>query len=207
MVSTPPQPDQVIPLLLPAAPALWDALREGIEYANHLQPDEESRDPWFWSHAARWKASGRVAGSQVAEDPWSMVENVANCGIHILFDDLHIARVVRSLGGTTPHAGSNKRRNRAWNGVQGQLPLATGGALPPLSLIVDWQVTDDEPLIHVGLPAGNWQYGNTANLYWRVPLPAAGEDLSSLSFEPSPDAGGSLVRLKLDPSETADDVG
>lgn len=138
---------------------------------------------------------------------WSLVENVPNCGIHLRLDKMHVARVVRSLGGTTPHAGSNKKRTRAWDGVQGQLALASGGTLPPLSLIIDWQVIDEEPIVHVGLPAGNWDYGSTANLYWRIPLPDTGEDLSTLSFEPRADAGGSLVRLRIESVDAADDAG
>lgn len=207
MILTPPQPDQVVPLLVPAAPALWDGLRAGIEHANSLQPDPDDRNPWYWAHSARWKACQRIESAAGVGEDWSLVENVPNCGIHLRLDSMHVARVVRSFGGTTPHAGSNKKRARAWSGVQGQLALASGGTLPPLSLIIDWQVIDDEPIVHVGLPAGNWEYGSTANLFWRVPLPNADDDLSSLSFEPRVDAGGSLVRLRLDPVDTADDAG
>jgi len=81
---------------------------------------------------------------------------------------------------------------------QGQLNLASEGTLPPLSLIIDWHDQNGEPVIHVGLPVGPWGHQKKEQLHWRVALPDAGEDFSSLSFVGS-DEGGSI--LEIDDSE------
>jgi hypothetical protein len=195
-----PTPEQVVPLLVPAIPDLRNALRRGIDFADDLQPDPTRRDPWFWSHSARWKACSILNG--VEHEGWAVTPDVPNCGIHLRLGDLHVARVLRSLAGTTPHPGSNRRRVAAWQGVQGQLPLAENGTLPPLSLVVDWHEAEDgEPAIHVGLPAGSWTYGTNPRLHWRVLVPEDGLDLSSLRFDPGPDVGDTLVTLAIDPAE------
>jgi hypothetical protein len=196
-----PTPEQVIPLVVPAVPDLRDAIRAGIDYADDVQPDLDERDPWYWSHSARWKARNSLRD---IEDPegWSLTPDIPNCGIHVRIGDLHEARVLRSLDGTTPHPGSNRRRRRAWTGVQGQFLLADG-ELPPLSLIIDWCARKGEPEIHVGLPAGPWEYGNAA-LHWRVALPEGGTDLKDLRFEPKPDPGLDLVDLTIDSAESGE---
>lgn len=197
-----PTPEQVVPLLLPALADLREALQAGIDHADDLQPEQASRDPWYWSHSARWKACGTLRSA--TSDGWTLLPEVPNCGIHLRLDDLHVVRVLRSLGGTTPHPGSNRRRAQAWTGVQvlqGQFLLASAGSLPPLSLVVDWQEVDGEPELHVGLPAGPWRYGSVPRLYWRVPLPQAGIDLDTLVFDPGPDTGEPLVTLRVDPAE------
>ena len=107
--------------------------------------------------------------------------DIPNFGIHLRFNDLHVARVVRSLAGTTPPPGPNPARRQAWSGVevQGQLELLTDDGLPPLSLIIDWHDFEGEPLIHVGLPIAPWDYKRSARLHRRVPLPNEEADLTS----------------------------
>ena len=202
-----PTPEEVVPLLQPVVGPLRFALEKGIAYANDLQPDPLDRDPWFWSHSARFGALKEllVAGHDAdLESGWAVRPGTPNCGIHIRVGQLHTIRVVRSLGRTTPPPGRNRRRREAWNGVpvQGQLRLDRG-LLCPLSLIVDWHDDENEPVIHVGLPKGEWSFENRTSprLHWRVPMPEDGLDLSGLSFDPGDADDGSLV--EIDPSEWA----
>src|SRR5690242_19521007 len=116
-----PTPEQVIEIFLPAVADIRTALRKGIAYADTVQPDAAERDPWFWSHSARWTARNHLA--QCEDREWDMPCGIPNCGIHVRAGGLHVARVVRSLSGSTPHPGPNRHRRKAWTN-QGQLFLA-----------------------------------------------------------------------------------
>lgn len=193
-----PTPEQVIALFLPAITDIRGALRKGIAHADTLQPSREDRDRWYWSHSARWKACEILHGVEQREG-WNIAPNVPNSGIHIRVQELHVARLLRSLGGTTPHPGRNLQRRRAWSN-QGQLFLAEG-VLPPLSPIIDWHEDDEgEPEIHLGLPIGAWKMGAATRLYWRVPI-AEDIDLASLRFEGAEEIGEQLATLNIDPAE------
>jgi hypothetical protein len=195
-----PPPEAVLPLLIPALPDLGEALRAGIDYADSLQPDVQGRDPWYWSHSARWKARETLARSE--KSGWALVRDIPNCGIHIRLGHLHLVRVLRSLEGNTPHPGSGVRRQDAWVGVQGQFPLGDGVSLPALSLIMDWQDAGGEPNLHLGLPVRPWQFLSVPRLHWRVPVFPGGTALDGVIFDPGPDTGSDrLVTLAVDPAE------
>ena len=209
-----PTPADVLPVVTSASGDLRDALRKGVAYADELQPNRNDRDPWFWSHSARHMARKQLfsANPQSGVEGYEMRGGVPNGGIHLRFHDMHVARVVRSLGGTTPAPGSNPARRRAWNGVeipiQGQLALADNVTLPPLSLIIDWQDVDGEPLIHISLPRGEWAYRKSPRLYWRVPLPDDGVDLNALRFDGSDDGfGEALLDFEIDAVDLSVDGG
>ena len=147
---------------------------------------------------------------QPGVEGYEVRSDIPNSGIHLRFQRLHVARVVRSFGGTTPAPGRNPSRRQAWKGlpVQGQLSLADNAKLPPLSLIIDWQDIDGEPLIHVGLPRGEWAHGKSPRLYWRVPMPDEGVDIRSLRFDGSDDGfGGALLDIQIDAAELSVDGG
>lgn len=204
-----PTPQEVLPVLAAASEDLYAALRKGIAYADELQPDRDARDPWFWSHSARFKARSELLGKAESRvEGYRLREGVPNCGIHLGFDGVHKARVVRSLGGTTPAPGRNPARRRDWRGVpvQTQLLLAASGTLPPLSMIIDWQDVAGEPVIHVGLPRFGWDYRTKPLLHWRVPLPDEGIDYASLVFDGSDD-GPDNVFIEIDPAEGSADGG
>lgn len=195
-----PQPPDVLPLLDGCVDPLYASLRTGIDYANDLQPDPEDREPWFWSHAARFATKrGLIAAGA------PIVPKTANAGIHLTLHGIHTARVLRSLWGTAPHPGRNPARRESWVGLgQRQLsfsfPAPTGTHLPPLSLLLDWQVdTEGEPVVHCSLPIGSWKYAQRARLYWREPLRPPAGALSGLRFE-APDDGGE-PQIWLDPTE------
>lgn len=201
-----PTPGEVLPLLTPATECLRDALRRGVAYADEQQPDRV--DPWFWSHSARFKARQELllANPQPGVEGYEVRSDIPNSGIQLRFQRLHLARVLRSFGGTTPAPGRNPSRRRAWEGLpeQGQLSLAGDGKLPPLSLIIDWQDVAGEPLIHVGLPRAGWAHGKSPKLYWRVPMPDEGVDLGSLEFDGSDDGfGGIRLEIEIDEAEGA----
>jgi len=196
-----PTPRDVVPLLENVISPLYEAFREGIAWADSLQPAED-RDPFFWSHSARFRARNRLRDADATD--WVLVPKVNNFGIHLLVADLHLIRVLRSLEGSTPPPGPNRRRRNAWQqlpAIQGQLALGSDGDLPPLSLVADWQTGLDEPIIHLGLPQEPFGFRQNARLHWRVPLPSDGLDLASLAFEPGPDPGTAPVTLKVDPAE------
>ena len=211
-----PTPREVLSLLLPVAGPLRSSLRKGIAYADEQQPNVDDRNAWFWAHCARFQTGKSLAAAhpQPMVEGWEVIQGVPNFGIH-LRRDLHVARLVRSLGGTTPPAGPNKRRKEAWISV-GQcvpqrLPLVSqtnGPPLVPLSLILDW-TTDEarEPVVHVGLPVVDWSFHSreNPNLHWRLPLPEAEEDLAALVFGDGADDGDSLVTLDLAPEELGAD--
>jgi hypothetical protein len=48
-----PTAEQVLPVLDDWVDPLYESLRHGIDYADSLQPDEQEREPWYWSHASR----------------------------------------------------------------------------------------------------------------------------------------------------------
>lgn len=203
---------------MPVADSIQSSLRRGIAYADELQPRPKDRDPWFWSHCVRFytRNSLAMAHPQPKVNGWEVLQGVPNFGIHMR-RDLHLARLVRSLGGTTPPPGPNKRRREAWIGVgRGvpqrlpleKLPLATdesGGPVPPLSFILDWTTDDEgEPVVHVGLPVEDWTFHSrkNPNLYWRRPLPKSEEDLAELGFdEGANDDNRSLITVDLAPEE------
>jgi hypothetical protein len=211
VISVIPTPRQVLPILLPAAGPIRNSLRKGVAYADELQPESDTRDPWFWSHSARYSTLRHLAAanSRVGVEGWEVRSGVPNCGIHIRLGDLHLARVVRSLSGTTPPPGRNLARQRAWRGVgdpgpqQGQLNLDTDEGLPPLQLIVDWSDESGEPVIHVGLPSAPWDYRKAPRLHWRVQLPDEEVDLESLAFPGDVGGLGGGMVLELDRAELA----
>jgi hypothetical protein len=192
-----PSPADVLPLMECTVPALMKGLRLGIGYADEQQPDLAVRDPWFWSHSARWKARCHLLGVQ--SEGWTIKRNVPNSGIHLGIKNVHTVRVLRSLDGTVPHPGRNRARRDDW--VQGTLRPNDGG-LPPLSLLMDWRVHDDEPLVYVSLPKRAWSYGSDPDLYWRVPVTGdADQDLANLRFDPGLLDGDVMVTIKVDPAE------
>jgi hypothetical protein len=201
MIFTPsevPGPADVLPVVECAIPPLFKALRLGIGYADEQQPDLDDRDPWFWSHSARWRARGHLRS--VVAQGWRMNPDVPNSGIHLCIDKIHDLRILRSLGDTAPHPGRNRARREAW--IQDTLP-PQDGSLRPLSLLADWRVHDDEPLIYVSLPKRPWAYGSDPELYWRVPVTGdASQDLANLRFDPGLLPGDVIVTVKVDPAES-----
>jgi hypothetical protein len=202
LISVIPTPAQVLPIIECAIPSLANALRVGAAFADDLQPSPFGRDPWYWSASARWKARG-VLAAETDSDRWCVAERVPNSGIHLCVDDIHKVRVLRSLDGTTPHAGRNLARRQAW--FQDALLLGRGGDITALSLIADWQFSGDEPVIHVGMPKAPGSFGLGAELHWRVPVTGdAGYDLGNLSFDPGNPPDDISVTLKFDPAESQD---
>jgi len=196
-----PTPAEVLPVIECAVPDLMKALRLGIGYAEEQQPDPDGRDPWFWSHSARWKARRYLLGVE-KPDGWRIKRNVPNSGIHLSIKGIHGIRVLRSLGGMVPHPGRNRVRRKDW--VQGVL-RPNDGTLPPLSLLMDWEVHEDEPRVYLSLPKNPWNYGSDPDLYWRVPVTGdADEDLARLRFDPGLLPGDVMVTIKVDPAEPAE---
>lgn len=194
-----PTPEQVLPLVECAVPSLRKALRIGGSFADEIQPDADERDGHYWSHSARWRARKHLAA--VPKDGWYLTPNVPNSGIHLRIGDLHRVRVLRSLGGTVPHPGSNRARRADW--VQNALDLA-GDGLPALSLLADWQIFEDEPVIHCSLPRRPWSYTADPEVYWRVPITGdADSDLARLRFDPGLLPGDVFVTVKIDPAEAS----
>lgn len=191
----------VLPLIESTVPHLTKSLRLGIAYADEQQPDPSDRDPWFWSHSARFRARRHLLGVEQS-DGWTLKRKVPNSGIHLRVQGVHAVRVLRSLDSTVPHPGRNRRRRKAWNqGVQGTLMEHDDG-LPPLSLLMDWQVHDEEPVIHVSLPKRPWSYRENPDLHWRVPVTGdSDQDLSKLHFDPGLIPGDVMVTIKVDPAE------
>jgi hypothetical protein len=193
-------PEDVLPLMERTIPHLTKALSLGIGYADDLQPDLSARDPYYWSHSARFMARRHLTSvaEVAASEAWGLVPGVPNSGIHLNIDSIHNLRVLRSLAGTVPHPGGNRARRAAW--IQETLPLAAGG-LPALSLLADWQVSDDAPVIFLSLPKRPWSYGSPPELHWRVPITGdTDRDLATLKFDPGllPGVG---VTIKVDPAE------
>lgn len=192
--------DNAVPLLADCLPHIRGALHAGIDYADDLQPDPGSRDPWFWSHSARYRAKTALERTAPADGGWALVADVPNSGIHVRVEQMHIVRVLRSAGGTTPAPGQNLQRRRAWS-QQLSFPFASAeGELPPLNLILDWSTDVDGSLVmHAGMPVGVWPYGKDPMLAWRVPLPAD-DDIGGLAFVGSDEPIGP-VPLRVHDSE------
>ena len=194
-----PTLEDAVPLLEPCLADIREALRCGIDFANDLQPDADDRDRWFWSHSARYRARQELeAGGGTG---WEVVSKIPNSGIHVRLDELHVVRVLRSSGGTTPAPGHNRQRRAAWSQYhQLQLELDHEGGLPPLNLILDWSTEGDDLLVlHLGMPKGVWKFGSDPVLSWRVELPVD-DDLASLVF-PGTEDGPVDVTLRVDDAE------
>jgi hypothetical protein len=192
-----PTPRDVLPLIECTVSHLGKGLRLGIGFADGLQSDLDDRDPWFWSHSARWRTRGYLLSAK--KDGWGINPSVPNSGIHLWVQGLHTVRVLRSLGGTVPHPGRNHARREAW--IQDAIPPNDGG-LPPLSLLADWQVHNDEPVVYFSLPKRPWKYGESPELYWRVPVTGdTDQDIENLRFDPGLLPGDVMVTIKVDPAE------
>lgn len=202
MIFTPaqvPAPTDVLPEVECVVPYLAKALRLGIGYADEQQPDPDDRDLWFWSHGARWQARRHLL-SVPSRKGWGINPEVPNSGIHLRIADIHDIRVLRSLAGTVPHPGQNRARRKAW--VQDTIPPRDGG-LRPLSLLIDWQVHNDEPLVYLSLPKRPWRYGADPEVHWRIPVTGdTDKDLNNLSFDPGLLPGDVTVTIKVDPAES-----
>ncbi len=208
-----PTPAQALTVLGPLGPSVWTSVQAGVDGANDLQPSAEGRDNYFWSHCARYYNRRRLfAESQGHRDEWQLIPDVPNTGIHLIVDSVHRVRVLRSLNGDVPHPGRNRARRKAWSQPPGQgqlfitadnrLVYGDDKALLALSLLIDWHLDrHGEPVIHVSLPVGPWEFTDEVRVHWRVPLPGA-EDFSNMAFnppKPSPHEFGNLLRI--DPNE------
>jgi len=195
------EPSDLLPLLEMCLPNIRHALLEGIDYANDIQPEPSGRDRWYWAHSARFKARQTLVASSDGADKWDLVSNVPNSGIHVLLGGLHLVRVLRSSGGTTPAPGPNFKRRDAWQ--QTRLKFQMGDEpheLSPLDLILDWTTDNTDALtMHLGMPVGTWEHGTTPILAWRVSLPST-DDLKGLIFTGSDDSDVP-VRLHVDGTE------
>lgn len=198
-----PTPKQVVPLLLDASEQLYGALNHGISYADALQPDPGSVDPWFWAHGARFDALRTL--TRGAPQDWKIRPKVANSGIHLLIQDLHKARVAKAADGFVPAPGSSQKKRRDYVGIQSQLlyDMGEGLFLPALSLLIDWQVNRDrEAVLHLSLPLQPWRWGQDPTVHWRVPLPPGGAlSLTDMAFDPGSD-DGDVLEVSLDPAES-----
>lgn len=185
-----------------------EALHFGIDYANEAQPDPVTRDPWFWSHSARYATRNRLQTMAAGADGWSLVASVPNSGIHLRIGELHVVRVLRSVSGTTPSPGRNRTRRQAWQQCRLRFPAGNEMGdhrvdsihdLPPLNLVLDWMTNDDALVMHLGLPRDVWGHGSEPVLHWRVPLNSA-DDLEGLAFSGTEDTYVP-VRLRVDDAE------
>lgn len=196
-----PTPEHVLPIIECAVPSLVAALRQGAEYADDLQPDPVTRESVFWSHSARFRARGRLLSAERVG--WGMSPRIANMGIHLHFEGLHTARVLRSLHGSSPHAGSNRARQTAWT-LEDARPFLPLGSLVsgPLTLILDWTRDEDDGIVlNAGLPRRAGSYPNGANLHWRVRVTGdADSDLANTEFDGN-DPDGSARVIRIDPNE------
>jgi hypothetical protein len=199
-----PTPAQVVPLVEPLAGPIHESLQIGIDFADATV---QGFDPFFHSHCVRHRARGALAAME--QDGWSISPDIANTGIHLRFGGgMHVARLLRSFNGNAPHPGHSRSRRKAWIGVQSrpeqlQFELDTETEVPPLSILVDWHVIDDLPVVHVSLPEGGWGYGRSPRLHWRVPLGDTGNGLHGLTFNPTGDGGAPVVLFDV---EDIDDV-
>lgn len=191
-------PAEGVALVADCLPAIEPALADGIDFANHLQPDPLGRDQYFWSHSARYRARQVLSGASGGD--WCVIEDIPNSGIHLSIGGLTVMRVLRSVHGTTPPPGTNRQRRLAWS--ERRFPSRV--MEQPDTLILDWSADDEDSLvIGLGLPAGLWKYWNPPQLAWRVQLPSH-DDLAGLSFVPDQQAD-ELVRIRI--HETEMDVG
>lgn len=198
LVDVIPTPQDVLPVAECVVPHLAKALRLGIGYADDQQPDPGDRDQWYWSHSARFRARRHLL-SITKREGWGINPKAPNSGIHLRLNDIHKIRVLRSLNETVPHPGRNPARRMTW--MQGTMP-PNDGTLPALSLLIDWRVIDDEPLVYVSLPKHPWRYKAKPVLYWRVPVTGdTDQDLSNLQFDPGLLPGDQMVSIRVDPAE------
>ena len=191
-----PSPSEVVPLLDASLPEIRQALLDGIDFANDIQPEPESRDRWFWAHSARYRARRVLEASSAGAQNWELIDGVPNSGIHVCLGGIHVVRVLRSVEGTTPAPGHTRRRREAWQQLPLQFPIdvETEG-LPRLDLVLDWTTDDADALtMHLGMPLGVWPYGNPPILEWRVLLPST-DDLEGLTFEGTDDDVPVLLRV------------
>jgi hypothetical protein len=221
-----PTAAQAVPLLSNFGPHAWRAIRAGIAQADTQQPERDERDNYYWSHTARFynKSALRIEHAKDRNADWKLVEDVPNTGIHVLLADVHYVRVLKSLNGTAPNPGRNRQRRNAWVGVQppeqGRLLLTRdctlttddSDAFPALNVIVDWHLDEHaEPVVHVGIPAGPWDYAGdlatyaaSVRMHWRVPLPGSEAEYENLRFS-SEQAGDDFTEiLHIDDDETGD---
>jgi hypothetical protein len=198
-----PTPDEIVPKIECAVPTLIKVLTKGSAYADDLQPAKDKRDPWFWSHAARFRARQLLA--EATKDGWDIVRSAPNSGIHLTFKGFQPARVLKSLNGNAPHAGPNGARQLAWTFDDEALDLRSISGLTAVPLLFDWHISENGPVVHAGIPKRPGSFRSGAELYWRIPITGdADEDLNNLSYDPTdpmPDAG---VILKVDPAEFED---
>ena len=162
-----------------------EALHAGIDRANDIQPERRNRDPWFWSHSARFAALKALEERSKGAYGWELVEDVPNSGIHIGLSGLHVVRVLRSVWKTTPSPGRNNARRDAWKQHrQLRFSFEEGNSgYQPADLILDWTTDDsDQLMMHLGMPLGAWEHGSDPKLAWRIPL-ASADSLHDLSFE------------------------
>lgn len=181
-----PTPAQLAPLVEPIAGPIYESLRLGIDFADQTM---RSHDGHFHSHCVRYRT--REALEAVEATDWHLVPRIPNSGIHlVLGGGLHTARLLRTLNGGAPHPGRGLTRQRAWTNLDMpiQLPLDLDTidevAFAPLSLLLDWSIMDDEPLVHLSLPQGAWSYGNKPRLHWRVLLNDPGIAGMGIEFNP-----------------------
>ena len=189
--------------MLPASEHLYEGLQRGINYADTLQPDLKTIDPFYWAHSARFEALRSLR--KVDPDGWELRPLVANSGIHLLVQGLHKTRVVKAADGMVRAPGSSGKQMRDYVGIQTQLlyDMGEGLFLPALSLLVDWQLdVDREPIVHLSLPIQPWRYWETALVHWRVPLPPGGAvSLTDMVFDPGGDEGD-VMEVVIDPAES-----
>ena len=197
-------PASISPQVEACLPLIRSALHDGIDFANDIQPDAPGRDPWYWSHSARFKARNVLEAAAASAQGWAMIEGVPNSGIHLRLGGLHVMRVLRSAAGSTPAPGHSRARRRAWQqGRQLQFAFDDGlDGLPPVDLILDWSTDDaDELSLHLGMPLGVWDHGSHPILAWRIPLPSS-DELGALAFQGS-DESEIPVHLRIDEAELA----
>lgn len=196
-------PYEVHSLVSCAVPAVFKALREGIDYADDLQSGEELADRHYWAHSARYRTKRSLVTANHDAEDWDLVPGLANSAIHLLIG-FHRVRLLRFESGSSPSPGSNRTRRRAWN-QQLAFPIGRGD-IPPLSLLIDWHLDGEgEPVVSLGLPKGCWEFKGDPLVHWRVPLHDDGLGMGDLSFDPGEDDGDVGVRLRLDDHETEDE--
>ncbi len=195
------KPEDIEPLAASCLPRIWDALIDGVNYADQLQPRAADRDRWFWAHAARYETRRRLAIASEDAADWDLVAGIPNSGIHVRLPGNHMIRVLRSSGGTTPAPGGTRRRLEYWLQRYLQIPLDLGKEGDrPANLVLDWMNDDDGTLtLHLGMPRGNWRYRRDPILDWRIPI-LRDADLDALTFAPADDGGLPSI-LRIDEEE------
>lgn len=180
---------QVLPLFDGIASVVYEAIEHGAEYADDLL--DYSDDPWYWSHSARFAIRNQLRPALAEAERWAMQPRVPNSGVHLLIDNVHTVRLVKSLDQNVPHPGRNLQRRIAWS--NGELELTHGSdALPIMSLIMDWHMSSGEPALYVSLPKGPWNYGKATDVHWRHQLARSGASIDTLRFQ-GDDGGDPLI--------------